>query len=69
MEDAQRREIALFRYALVRQCADPDLTSRQRGRLVRDLTARDHVGPDGQRRRLRGSWPSSPRSRRSDRLR
>lgn len=52
MEDAQRREIALFRYALVRQCADPELTSRQRGRLVRDLAGRDHVGPDGQRRRV-----------------
>lgn len=52
MEDAQRREIALFRYALVRQCADPELSSRQRGRLVRDLTGRDHVGWDGQRRRV-----------------
>lgn len=52
MEDAQRREIALFRYALVRQCADPELTSRQRGRLVRDLAGRDHVGWDGQRRRV-----------------
>jgi putative transposase len=52
MEDAQRREIALFRYALVRQCADPELSSRQRGRLVRDLAGRDHVGPDGQRRRV-----------------
>jgi putative transposase len=52
MEDAQRREIALFRYALVRQCADPELTPRQRGRLVRDLTGRDHVGPDGNRKRV-----------------
>lgn len=52
MEDAQRREIALFRYALVRQCADPDLTPRERGRLVRDLAGRDHVGPDGTRKRV-----------------
>jgi putative transposase len=52
MEDVQRREIALFRYALVRQCADPDLTPRERGLLVRDLAGRDHLGWDGQRRRV-----------------
>jgi hypothetical protein len=46
MEDAVRREIALFRYALVRQAADPALTGTERGRLVRDLAGRDHVGPD-----------------------
>jgi putative transposase len=52
MEDARRRDIALFRYALVRQCVEPGLSSRERGRLVRDLAARDHVGPDGQLRRV-----------------
>ncbi|CAN5589943.1 hypothetical protein BH24ACT15_BH24ACT15_31360 [soil metagenome] len=52
MEDAVRREIALFRYALVRQAADPALPGTERGRLVRDLAGRDHVGPDGHRRRV-----------------
>ena len=52
MEDARRRDIALFRYALVRPAADPDLSPRQRGRLVRDLAGRDHVGPDGARVRV-----------------
>lgn len=52
MEDTRRREIALFRYALVRPAADRELSSRDRGRLVRDLAARDHLGPDGRRLRV-----------------
>lgn len=51
MNDRQR-EIALFRYTLVRQAADPALTKRERGALVRDLASRHHVGPDGQRVRV-----------------
>jgi putative transposase len=47
VEDAHRRQIALFRHALVRQAADVGLSSAERGRLVRDLAARDHAGPDG----------------------
>ena len=39
--------VALFRYQLVRQAADADLSTRQRGRLVRDLAAREHPGPFG----------------------
>ena len=42
-----RREIGLFRYSLVRDAADPGLSKRERGRLVRALAERDHVGPDG----------------------
>ena len=52
MEDAVGREIALFRYALVRQAADDELSPAQRGRLVRQLAGRDHVGPDGTRVRV-----------------
>jgi putative transposase len=59
MEDERRREIALFRYALIRPAADPDLSPAQRGRLVRALAARDHVGPDG--RRVRVSRPTLDR--------
>ena len=31
------RAVGLFRYSLVRQAADPELTTRARGRLVREL--------------------------------
>ena len=48
MNDAQR-DVALFRYSLIREAADPALTTRQRGALVRALAAQDHAGPDGQR--------------------
>jgi putative transposase len=47
VEDERRREVGLFRYALIRPCLDRDLTGAERGRLVRALAERDHVGPDG----------------------
>jgi putative transposase len=40
-------EIALFRYALIREAADPSLSHAQRGRLVRALADGEHPGPDG----------------------
>jgi putative transposase len=40
-------EVALFRYALIREAADPMLSTRQRGRLVREIAARAHPHPDG----------------------
>ena len=40
-------EVALFRYALVREPADPALSNAERGRLVRALAAQPHTGPDG----------------------
>lgn len=52
MEDPHRREIGLFRYALIRQAADPALSPAERGRLVRDLAVRDHLGPHGDRVRV-----------------
>jgi putative transposase len=55
-EQARRAEraraVGLFRYALVREAADPALTARQRGRLVRGLAAAEHTGPDGSRVRV-----------------
>nr|WP_045876868.1 hypothetical protein [Pseudofrankia sp. DC12] len=41
------RDIALFRYLLVREAGDPSLTSRQRGELVRQIAEQEHTGPDG----------------------
>jgi len=40
-------EVALFRYALIREAADPTLSTGQRGRLVRQLAEGIHVGPGG----------------------
>jgi putative transposase len=44
-----QRDVALFRYSLIREPADPDLTTRQRGALVRALAQVDHTGPGGKR--------------------
>ena len=50
---AQRaQEIALFRYALIRPVADPALTARERGPLVRELSEQEHQGPFGDRVRV-----------------
>ena len=46
------REVGLFRYALIREAADSALSTRQRGRLVRELAALEHTGPFGQRVRI-----------------
>lgn len=45
--EQRRREVGLFRYALIRDAADPALSKAERGRLVRALSEREHVGPDG----------------------
>ena len=44
---ARAEQVALFRYQLIREAADPGLTTRQRGRLVRELAAAEHPGPFG----------------------
>lgn len=41
-------DIALFRYALVRQAADRRLAKSERGALVRALSAQSHTGPGGE---------------------
>ncbi len=48
MNEAQR-DVALFRYSLIRQAADESLTIRQRGALVRELASVEQVGPNGRR--------------------
>lgn len=44
-----QREVALFRYSLVRESADPALTKAERGQMVRELAGRPHTGPGGRR--------------------
>src|ERR1700747_2619666 len=47
MDENRRREVGLFRYALIRDAADPAISKAERGRLVRALAEREHVGADG----------------------
>jgi putative transposase len=42
------RDIALYRYSLIRPLADPGLSPAERGRLVRELAAQVHIGPFGE---------------------
>jgi putative transposase len=42
-----RQEVGLFRYGVIRDAADPGLSKAERGRLVRAICEREHVGPDG----------------------
>ena len=48
----RHRDVALFRYSLIREAADPALTKAERGALVRALAARDHTGANGERVRV-----------------
>jgi len=45
---SRARDIALFRYALIRPLADPGLSPGERGRLVREVAAQVHAGPFGE---------------------
>ena len=42
------RMVALFRYALIREAAHPERSKRDRGQLVRQLAAGEHIGPFGE---------------------
>jgi len=44
---ARAEQVALFRYQLIREAADTALSTRQRGRLVRELAGKAHPGPFG----------------------
>jgi len=46
------RRVALFRYELIQEVIDPALSTRQRGALVRELAAREHDGPFGEKIRV-----------------
>lgn len=47
--DPRRQAVALFRYSLIRELADPELSAGERGVLVRGLASVDHAGPEGRR--------------------
>ena len=56
-EEARRRaerarQAGLFRYQLIQDVIDPQLSAAQRGALVRELAGREHDGPAGARMRV-----------------
>lgn len=46
------RAIGLFRYQLIREVADPALSSQARGRLVRQIAAKQYLDPSGRAVRI-----------------
>jgi len=46
------RAIGLFRYQLIREAADPAHSTKQRGKMVRELASGEHTDPFGQRVRI-----------------
>jgi putative transposase len=46
------RRVGLFRYELIQEVINPQLTTRQRGRLVRELAEQTHTDPFGARVRI-----------------
>src|SRR5260370_2442639 len=46
------RAIGLFRYMLIREAADPGLSRRERGALVRQIASGPHTDPSGRTVRL-----------------
>ena len=48
MQD-KRQAIGLFRYSLIRELADPGLSPRQRGEMIRALAEADHASADSRR--------------------
>jgi putative transposase len=46
------RAIGLFRYQLIREAADSAHSTKERGRMVRELASREHTDPFGRRVRI-----------------
>lgn len=46
------RAIGLFRYQLIREAADAALSTKARGKMVRELASREHTDPFGRRVRI-----------------
>ncbi|MDT5256171.1 MAG: putative transposase [Mycobacterium sp.] len=46
------RAIGLFRYQLIREAADAAHSTKERGKMVRELASREHIDPFGRRVRI-----------------
>ena len=51
MDEKMRQEIALHRWAVIAEAANPRLSGGERGAVVRQVAARQHAHPDGTMRR------------------
>jgi transposase InsO family protein len=51
MDEKMRQEIALHRWAVIAEAANPRLAGSERGAVVRAIAAREHAHPDGTMRR------------------
>jgi putative transposase len=51
MDEKMRQEIALHRWAVIAEAANPRLSGGERGAVVRAIAARQHAHPDGTLRR------------------
>src|SRR5712671_7418729 len=51
MDEKMRQEIALHRWAVIAEAANPRLAGSERGAVVRAIAAREHAHPDGTVRR------------------
>src|SRR5258707_14291533 len=51
MDEKMRQEIALHRWAVIAEAANPRLAGSERGSVVRAIAARPHAHPDGTVRR------------------
>ena len=50
MDDGPGEQVALHRWAVIAEVANPRLSAAERGAVVRAIAARTHVHPDGSRR-------------------
>lgn len=48
MQADQARDVALYRYSLIRPLVDASLSPGERGKLVRELASQVHLGPTGE---------------------
>ena len=51
MDEKTRQEIALHRWAVIAEAANPRLSAGERGAVVRAIAGRQHAHPDGTMRR------------------
>ncbi|CCK57833.1 Transposase (fragment) [Mycobacterium canettii CIPT 140070008] len=52
MRAERARAIGLFRYQLIREAADAADSTKERGKMVRELASREHTDPFGRKVRI-----------------
>ncbi|SGB07652.1 putative remnant of a transposase [Mycobacterium tuberculosis] len=52
MRAERARAIGLFRYQLIREAADAAHSTKEQGKMVRELASREHTDPFGRKVRI-----------------